>query len=475
MSTYTQLNLNITDLLLNTSNPRFDPVDHQREAIEEMIKDQQGKLVVLARHIMEFGLNPIDPLLVKPHKGQWVVKEGNRRATALKLVNQPSLIPVTQPELRRAFETLSKQVSSNLLRSIPCIATEDDTLINEWVRLKHTGQNDGAGTVGWDGTQTARFRSMVEGKPDMRLEFLDYLRGLDEIPNDLKARFSQIMKTNFDRLMGDPDVRAHFGLDIREGIMRPVDGVNELLLLALDDLSGGDFSVARIYTKDLRREYIDELIKRAEERWTADNTNRQEYDEKPTNSEDGHSGGEADEAGTVRKGRENEGSYGEDTGGSSTDLGGGSKPKGKKSYPINRKTLVPSFHKLPIDHPRLSKIFAELKTLNVKEFANAVAVLLRTFIELSADYYIGVKGINKVNVDSKLGNKIDAIADDMKAKGIMTDHELRPIRQMTSSPAQTQSVKTFHSYVHNLDVTPLADDLKSAWDDIWRFVENMWR
>ena len=79
---------------------------------------------------------------------------------------------------------------------------------------------------------------------------------------------------------------------------------------------------------------------------------------------------------------------------------------------------------------------------------------------MSADYYIVSKGISKVNVDSQLGKKIEAIADDMKKKGIMTDHELRPIRQMTSSPSQTQSVRTFHSYVHNLDVTPVADDLK---------------
>ena len=146
-----------------------------------------------------------------------------------------------------------------------------------------------------------------------------------------------------------------------------------------------------------------------------------------------------------------------------------------KSYPINRKTLVPVSHWLPISHPRLLKIFKELKALSVKDFANAVAVLFRTFVELSADYYIVSKGISKVNVDSQLGKKIEAIADDMKKKGIMTDHELRPIRQMTSSPSQTQSVRTFHSYVHNLDVTPVADDLKSAWDDIWKFIENMWR
>ena len=299
MSKYTQLNLNITDLLLNTSNPRFDPVEHQREAIEEMIRDQQGKLIILARHIMEFGLNPTAPLLVRPHKEQWIVKEGNRRVTALKLINEPSLIPISEHKIRKAFEGLNKLARNDMFRNIPCIATDDDSLINEWVRLKHTGENDGAGTVRWNARQTARYRSMVEGKPDMRLEFLDYLCSLDEIPDDLKARFPRIKKTNFDRLMNDPDVRIHFGLEVREGTINLINGANELLLLALDDLTSEDFSVARIYTKDLRREYLDDLIKRA---------NRQENDgENPTKGEE-RQGGREDKAGIEGKGEENEGS-----------------------------------------------------------------------------------------------------------------------------------------------------------------------
>jgi len=96
--------INITNLLLNPSNPRFNPVEHQSEAIDAMIRDQQDKLVVLARHISLYGLNPSDLILVKPYKKQWVVREGNRRVTALKLVNEPSLIPSDFPKLKKEFQ-----------------------------------------------------------------------------------------------------------------------------------------------------------------------------------------------------------------------------------------------------------------------------------------------------------------------------------------------------------------------------------
>src|SRR3546814_16368542 len=38
-----------------------------------------------------------------------------------------------------------------------------------WIPLKHTGENEGAGTVPWDGTQRARFR-----KGDAGLNLLDF-------------------------------------------------------------------------------------------------------------------------------------------------------------------------------------------------------------------------------------------------------------------------------------------------------------
>ena len=75
----------------------------------------------------------------------------------------------------------------------------------------------------------------------------------------------------------------------------------------------------------------------------------------------------------------------------------------------------------------------------------------------------------------KLGKKIEAVAADLESKQIMTANELRGVRQMVSSPTQNSSIKTFHSYVHNKDITPSSTDLKSAWDDLWPFIECMWR
>ncbi len=130
---------------------------------------------------------------------------------------------------------------------------------------------------------------------------------------------------------------------------------------------------------------------------------------------------------------------------------------------------------MTISHPRIVRIFNELKSLDIDTYPNAGAVLFRVFIELSADCYITKYALSAVNVDSRLGKKLEAIIADLESKLIMTAHELRAAKQMSSSQTQNNSVKTFHSYVHNKDVTPSATDLKSAWEDLWTFTENIWR
>ena len=214
MSNPVYKNINITNLLLNPSNPRFNPVEHQSEAIEAVIQDQQDKLVVLAKHIALYGLNPSDLILVKSYNKQWVVCEGNRRVTALKLVNEPSLVSSDFSKLKKEFQLLNLSFDKTLLENIQCVILDNEDEINEWVRLKHTGQNEGSGTVSWDGQQTSRFRALAEGKPDIRLTFLDELRLIEVIPQSIKDRLGDIKKTNFDRLIGDPDIRNILGVEI---------------------------------------------------------------------------------------------------------------------------------------------------------------------------------------------------------------------------------------------------------------------
>ena len=115
-----------------------------------------------------------------------------------------------------------------------------------------------------------------------------------------------------------------------------------------------------------------------------------------------------------------------------------------------------------------------MKTLDLNDYPNAVAVLFRVFIELSADHYIFKKELPSVSANSSLAKKIDAIAEDLEANEVMTKNELRAAKQMVSSDTQTNSVKTFNTYVHNKDVTPSSTDLKSAWDDLWVFITKIW-
>ena len=121
----------ITQLLLNSTNPRFDPVQHQTETIEAMIEDQGDKLIVLAKHIVANGLNPTDLIMVQSiGKNQWVVREGNRRITALKILNQPDLIPDIYSKIKRDFQSLNTSVDKELFKNITCVVIDDEKIEN---------------------------------------------------------------------------------------------------------------------------------------------------------------------------------------------------------------------------------------------------------------------------------------------------------------------------------------------------------
>ena len=490
----------ITELLLNPENPRFDPVNYQTEIIEAMVDDQRDKLVELAKHISDFGLSPIDILLVHKHEKQWVVWEGNRRLTALKLMNEPGLVPDQYTRIKREFQKLNAVLDITMMNSILCVIIEDKKIADEWIRLKHTGENRGVGTVNWDAKQTGRFSAQVRGVTDPKIAFFDFLRTFDSIPLKYRQNFSEIRKTNFDRLINDPDVRAFLGIVNNGDGYTLANGVSPQLLLVLQDLIFTDFSVGSIYLKEDRKNYLEEIRKRVAQLSTVSSQPLFEGVKEDTlkiadipKTEGAQKTQEALKIGETKpmKGKIQKAHKIEGGDTLATDeknvvkaLEFSSKQtellnttgKGKaRSYPINRKTLVPSHHKLPISHARILKIFNELKTLDCDMFTNSVAALFRVFIELSADCYIETKQNLSVTCESQLSQKINAVADDMLSKKVMTKNGLRAARQMASSPTQNVSVKTLHSYVHNKDVTPIPSDLRSAWDDLWPFIENLWR
>lgn len=448
---YTYQNIKLSDLLLNSENPRFNPVKHQTESICSMLEDQKEKLIALAKHITEFGLNPTDITLVKPYKEKWLVLEGNRRITSIKLLNDPDLIPNNYKKIKSEFKKLNEKTGSSKIKTIYCVIDPDENTSNEWIRLKHTGQNDGAGIVNWDAQQTGRFNTRLKGKPDVYIQFLDHIKTDDYIPQDYRENLHKIKKTNLVRLFSDPDVRNLVGILYEGGVFSFFNGVNNYFLGLLYDLIFNDISVGNIYHKNDRLQYVDNLkamVDKSNELKKNRLVREQQYKEQPVESNTNVKGKSSNEPQPSNYGR---------------------------SYPIKRGILVPSIHHLKIDNPRIKKIFDELKSLDINKYPNAIAVLFRVFIEMSCDYFILTYFLKNVNIDSKLSQKVEEVASYFESTVSMTKNELKIARQMSSSQHQTNSINTFHAYVHNMNYTPITDDLKSSWDDLWPFINKIWQ
>lgn len=100
----------VGQLMLDTKNPRHGELESQRAAIESLIASQRQKLVVLANDVLKNGLSPIERLMVLKGKNGYTVVEGNRRLTAIKLLNNPALADGTP--IAAAIKRLSNKGSA---------------------------------------------------------------------------------------------------------------------------------------------------------------------------------------------------------------------------------------------------------------------------------------------------------------------------------------------------------------------------
>jgi hypothetical protein len=433
--------LPVTMLDLNTENPRYEMVANQREAIQTMLADQGAKVLALTTDIVKNGLNPADPIIVAPHPnlpGKYVVLEGNRRVTGLKILINSNLIPEKQKALQKRFAELLATPTSGNLDKVPCLVFEEAEDAYRWVRLKHTGENQGVGVVSWDAQQKARFEERFAGKSSYALQVLDFVKK-DSGFADIADKIQKIPSSSLQRLLADPDVRDFLGIAIDEG--RVVSNIvpEELrkpLRRIISDLSADGFRVKDIYYKDDRLDYLETFSKHetpdqtnATRRWRIVENNPPTVSARP--------------------------------------------PKPSKPLSTQRHTLIPRGCILHIRVKRANTIYKELKSLDLREFANAAAVTLRVFVELSLDAYIENAQMS-ISDGASLNKKVQLVADHLASAKALSQKELKPIRTAVSTENSVLSVHTFNAYVHSIHLSPSEHDLKVAWDNIQPFIQKVW-
>ena len=405
----------ITELVVNPSNPRFEPVRDQNQAIKTMLIKEESSIKKLARDIVEHsGLNPTKSLAVCSKNGKYIIQEGNRRVVALKLLDDPDM--AGNAKLQKFFTELKTKFNASPDVACAIFKTPDDA--KHWVELEHTGKNHGAGIVSWDPIQKQRFLS----KSSYLIKTIEY------IGTDLDV--SDVDPSTLDRLISTPYVRTKIGLTFSKGDpkeLKPRKTILKNFKLVFGAMSKKNFSVRKIDRLDARKEWVDQVLDKDRKSSGTKVGSRTSRDPPPSGS---------------------------------------------------RKQLIPSDCRLGIKEPRINDIFLELRDRLVlngeKATPNAAAVLFRVFLEVSLDKYIDVAKI-KLTKEPKIKEKIDKVAKDMKDKGLANDNKLIAIRRTSSGSAtDILNIQWFHHYVHNSTILPESDGLKAKWTTLQEFFEILW-
>jgi hypothetical protein len=422
----------------------------QQAVIHELAADDPEALVQLASDIVDHGIDPTSlPAVVATddRRRRYRVLEGNRRVLALKVLETPNIVSSSVSDRQLAkLSALSKKYADEPLAEVQCVLFDRAEEANHWIKLRHTGANDGRGLKEWGPNEKERWDVRHGGGNKKRSaggQVLDFAQQQRSIAG---AQLS-----NVDRLAKSPTVRKKFGLDSNTGVLVSHFPASEMMKpwnKVIDDLASGRIKVKHIYDADARDEYLAEFS-------TSDLPDPKKKLAAPVAL--------ADLAGT-------------DAGARGAT---GPRPKAKKKTPASRQrtSLIPRGCPISPTEPRVNDIYNEMLNLDADSYPNSCAVMLRVFLELSVDHTLQTNSwMTDTQLKSaSLHDKLIKVSEKMHAAGTITDDIRQAVRKVADSQhTLAANLKTFNQFVHNKIVRPKPAELRLAWDELQPFLERVW-
>ena len=441
------IELSIDELILDLDNPRVGSTSSQSEALESIVRLNTGHFQNLMASIRDEGLDPGDSLyVVRSDDGQdFVVLEGNRRLSALKVLSNPDVLTGTDlPEStkkRLVRETTGFQRTE--VEPVRCVRFDDREDANDWIRRRHTGVAGGEGRITWRPLEIQKFSGDYT-----TIDIIDFVGRNAGYSNEeweqAQRALSSGKSTNLTRLLESAVGRAHIGIELQTQQSRktPILQTDPKWALAVlkrivDDIVKGDVDSRRLNRASDIEKYFAGLP--------------EELQPKP------QSAVPAPKAFNEIR-----------LPGSQTKSSQKPTPK-TKAAPRTRRALAPRKH--PFDTSKSTKLgmlLKEASTLDVTKFPLSCAFVLRAVVELAVNDYMDANSVPRGKKGSQrefdLARKAEDVLKDIVSAGLCSATDLRAFRRNLLDKRSACSIQALNGFVHGPYDLPTADALRAGWE-----------
>ena len=425
----------LDDLLVNRANDRHGELMDEGAAIEWLLTHRATHMRNLTKDIVQ-SHEIYEPPLVHEKNGKFVIYDGNRRTSVLKLLSAPERAP--SQDWAQFFRDYRTQWQGDFPTVIECQVETDRARLDEILYRRHTGQQNGVGQSQWGAEAKLNFQKRT-GK-HTKIDIAEEIEKLLHTSKRLSEE-ERIPRSNMKRLLSAEQFRNRVGISIEKNKLKFTHS-EEKVLDSLErisrDLITKKVTLDDIWDNEAKRLYLDTLACSGVLPLAQDAL-PEKIDSKPK-----------------RK------------------IKIKPKPKEKKpSTPKTRKSLIRDydFGLVQTHHNRRAlDIFNELQhRLKFEEHDNAIAVLFRVLLELSIEIYIDRSNVSIVHKGDRLTKKYEKVLDHMLQQNEIDRNYHGALKKFVKSEP-VFSTNTLHAYVHSTDFFPSDHHLKNMWDTLEKYI-----
>lgn len=419
--------LKISDLVINRANDRHGELENETAAIAWLFNAREIHMRNLTKDIVDKG-EIFELPLVAPENEKYVVFDGNRRVTCLKLLAAHQKAP--NKILQEFFSEQRARWKGEFPERVACQVETNRDRIDEILFRRHTGSQNGVGQSNWDDRMKATFVARtgqgnginVADEIESRLKEANLLPGRKKIP-----------RSTLNRLLSAEPFRNRLGFSVSKGrfeFTHKEDVALEAMARVASDLANKRLVLGDIWDVDGKRKYLDGL-EREGVLPSAQHTLSGQSASNPT-----------------------------------------AKDRTSKSAaakrPRRRTSLIPQTEyslSWPGRLQRHRQIWDELQfKLELAEHPNAISVLFRVLLELAVENYI-VQASVTVNDRDNLATRLLKVGMHMRSVKKIDEKQLGVLKKFQHSD-KLVSADTLNRYVHSPNFAPSPEHLNSIWDSL---------